>query len=254
MKISIFGTRSGTEPSDGRMQTSLSITVGKNIYWFDAGECCSETASQMGLDLLRICAVFISHHHIDHTGGIVKLLWLIVKLSNVRGIQPYSSNIPVFCPCDNLWNAVKSFFIADQLLPDLFHGVRIKDGCIFDDGTVRVTAIHNNHIAPQKEGYVSYSFLLEAEGKRIIYSGDLGDFSDLLPFFSGGCDVLLMETGHHDAVNICRRAKETGLIKKILFVHHHRKTVENFSHYTSQVSKEFGEFVTFTNDRDEFEM
>ena len=255
MKISIFGTRSGTEPSDGRQQTALSITVGDKIYWFDAGESCSETASEMGLNLLKVASVFISHPHIDHTGGLVKLLWVIDKLTEVHGTSELCGKIPVYCPTDNLWDAVKAFFIAErENMPDIFYTERIRDGMIFDDGTVKVTALKSTHIKPRAEGVVSYSFLIEAEGKRIIYSGDVGDFSDYSALLEGGCDYLLMETGHHNAMDVCKRAKDTGLIKKILFVHHHRKTVENFAEYTGSVYEKYGDFVYFTNDRDEIEV
>ena len=39
------------------------------LYWFDAGEACSYTAHLMGLDLLTLRALFISHPHADHIGG-----------------------------------------------------------------------------------------------------------------------------------------------------------------------------------------
>lgn len=253
MKISIFGTRSGTEPTDGRQQTALSITVEDKIYWFDAGESCSETASKMGLDLLKLSSVFISHPHIDHTGGLVKLIWNVIKIAKVKKVAPLLSEIPVFCPCDDLWSAVKTFYIADCLEePKFFTGKTICDGKIFDDGKVKVFALHNLHMPVRKEGFVSYSFLIEAEGKRILYSGDVKDISDFTPLLNGGVDILLMETGHHDAMEVCRRIKETGLVKKVIFLHHHRKTVENFTEYTSAVKNVYGSFIKFSNDGDEF--
>ncbi|MFC1526114.1 hypothetical protein ACFL6X_04800 [Candidatus Latescibacterota bacterium] len=34
-----------------------------HIYWLDPGEGCSQTAQVLGLDLMRVRAVFISHVH-----------------------------------------------------------------------------------------------------------------------------------------------------------------------------------------------
>ena len=254
MKISIFGTRSGTEPTDGRKQTAFSLTVGEKIYWFDAGECCSETASEMGIDLLKIASVFISHPHIDHTGGLVKLLWVINKLSEMKGVIKGAVKIRVFCPCSSLWDGVRSFFIADrEKMPELFIKKQINDGLIYDDGIVRVFALHSTHMPPRNDRDVSFSFLIEAEGKRIVYSGDVGDLSDMNDFLKIGCDILIMETGHHDAEEICTRTEENGLCKQIIFVHHHRKTVNNFTEYTSSV-KSHHKNIIFANDRDEYEI
>ena len=42
--VHILGSCAGTEPMPGRMHTSLALTVGKRLYFFDAGEGCSWTA------------------------------------------------------------------------------------------------------------------------------------------------------------------------------------------------------------------
>ena len=61
MKLHFLGTCAGTEPMPGRKHASVAVEVGDRLYWFDAGEGCSYTAHLMGLDLLKIKAVFISH-------------------------------------------------------------------------------------------------------------------------------------------------------------------------------------------------
>ena len=55
--IHILGSCAGTEPMPGRNHTSLTLSVGDRLYFFDAGESCSWTAHRLGLDLLQTRAI-----------------------------------------------------------------------------------------------------------------------------------------------------------------------------------------------------
>ena len=98
-KIHILGSCSGTEPFPGRHHTSLAIELPDSLFFLDAGETCSYTAHLMGLDLLKTRAVFISHCHMDHIGGLPNLLWTIRKLSVVKQKLPVSPVIHTYLPC-----------------------------------------------------------------------------------------------------------------------------------------------------------
>ena len=78
--IKIIGSCSGTEPILNKHHTSVLLTVNGSNYFFDAGENCSRLAHLGGDDLLSTRAVFISHTHYDHIGGLCGLLWNIRKL------------------------------------------------------------------------------------------------------------------------------------------------------------------------------
>ena len=79
MKLYTFGCCAGTEPMENLHHTALAFEVGDTLYWFDAGESCSRTAHLMGIDLLKIKSIFISHTHMDHIGGLGNLLWNMRK-------------------------------------------------------------------------------------------------------------------------------------------------------------------------------
>lgn len=59
---------SGTEPIAERHHVSFAFEVNGRIYWFDAGEGCSCTAHNMGVNLFEVSDIFISHSHTDHVG------------------------------------------------------------------------------------------------------------------------------------------------------------------------------------------
>ena len=81
MKLTFLGTCSGTEPLPGIHHSSFVLQIGGLNYWFEAGENCVHKAAELGIDPLMTAALFISHHHIDHIGGLPNLLTCIRKLS-----------------------------------------------------------------------------------------------------------------------------------------------------------------------------
>ena len=63
MHLTFLGTCAGTEPMPDRKHTSFAIEYNGKVYWFDAGAGCSYTAHLLGIDLLSVRAIFISHTH-----------------------------------------------------------------------------------------------------------------------------------------------------------------------------------------------
>lgn len=101
------------------------------------------------------------------------------------------------------------------------------DGIIYKDENIKVTAYHNHHLQNEEcDGWLSFSYLLGIEGKKILFSGDIRDMHDLDDALSGGCDILLVETGHHKLTDICEYAK-TKNIGKIIFIHHGREIIND---------------------------
>ena len=224
MLLHIFGTCSGTEPTPGRRHTAFAFELGERLYWFDAGEGCAYTAHVMGVDLLRLRKVVISHPHIDHTGGLANLLWTVRKLVRVQKRLP-EHEIELLLPDLRIWDSVAYLSGAGEEI----HVREYEDGLLFDDDGFRVTALHNRHI-PREDGapWRSFGFLIECEGRRIVYSGDtkgIDDFAPLMP----GCDLLLMETGHHHPPEVALELLERGIFPgKLAFLHHGRDFLDRY--------------------------
>ncbi len=229
MKIHFLGTCSGTEPMPGMHHCSLVMEINGTNYWFDAGECCVHTAHTMGLDITKTRALFISHPHIDHIGGLANLLSCFDKLNRRYDMHLiHNDTLEVFFPGLQIFEAVKlvanSGFKADFCFSTVEH--EMTDGLLYEDENIRVTALHNEHLKGDgTDGcWHSYSFLIETEGKRVVFSGDVKRPNELDPLIGEGCDLLIMETGHHKVTDVCEYTIRKN-VARLRFNHHGREII-----------------------------
>ena len=248
MKLYFLGTCAGTEPIEGMCHQSMAIESGGKVYFFDAGESCSRTAHLNGVDLLNISAVFISHTHMDHVGGLGNLLWCIRKLHSNTGYTAYVCRKTVFIPVKDTYDGIM------QILQNSENGygidfdldcVEYKEGKIYSDENITVCAHSNTHL--KSENKPSYSFVIECEGKKIVYSGDMGTLYDLDGILSDGCDVLICETGHHKVSDVCEYARRKN-VKSLYFSHNGREII-NYPHESANAACNiFGESAVIAHD------
>ena len=258
MRIHTLGTSSGTQPYSGFHHTSIAVEVGDSLYFLDAGECGAYTAHIMGLDLLKTKAIFISHPHMDHVGGLGNLLWYIRKVGIVRKTPlTENDNIDIFTPCRE---TVEGFMTVLSHTEGNFrinytHSVHeFGQGKIFSDGVISVTAIPTRHMPPENGKVMSYAFRLEGEGKTIVFSGDmrLEDIENILP---DECDAFLVETGHHQIEDICAEIKRLGKkVKKLFFVHHGGYIIRDPEAAKKRAFNAFGENAVITQDAHTYEI
>lgn len=237
MKLTFLGTCSGTEPWPGRRHCSFILEHRQGVYWFDAGEGCSYTAHLAGVDLLATRAIFISHAHFDHVDGLANLLWNMGKLEGIRGKahgDVAAGAVRVLIPDLQVWEGVTLMLggvRAGRVAGIGVRASRYDDGPIYEGEGLKVLARHNRHLgapspglaaAEPGGGWMSFSFRIEADGRKLAYSGDVADVAEVAPL-AEGCDLLLMETGHHEVEAVCRHLRDTGLpFGRLGFTHHGR--------------------------------
>lgn len=232
MKIHFLGTCAGTEPMRDRKHTSLAIECQDRLYWFDAGEGCSYTAHLMGLDLLKVKKIVISHTHMDHIGGLGNLLWNIRKMTFVKKEQPVYGDVDVYIPNMDSFKGLMMLLRNTEGNFETQYGVyghQVTDGVVYDDGIVKVTAHSNTHMDKQSpDRKQSFTYEVECEGKRLIISGDLGKLDDLDELLTCGKknDVLMIETGHYDIDKVYEYCKDKP-IDRVWFYHHGKKIMKD---------------------------
>jgi ribonuclease BN (tRNA processing enzyme) len=223
-------------------------------YFFDCGECCGFTAHNMGIDLTKNRAIFISHLHPDHMCGMPHLFFVMQKLLGNKKELPVNNTLDVFLPCLKTLEAVKtvcnSYSHKDEFTFNIC-GHKVADGIVFEDENIRVSAIRNLHLGENYDGWSSHSYLIEAEGKRVVYSGDVKKSEELLPLIGDGCDLLIHETGHHKVADVCEFAAQNN-VKQLFFNHHGREIINGRAEmelFAEKFSEKYNLSVEILSDR-----
>ncbi len=251
MRLTFLGTCAGCEPMRGRHHTAFALEHEGDVYFVDAGETCSYTAHLAGIDLLATRAIFITHPHIDHVGGLANLLWTIRKLGSrvdPEVLAQASPRVDVFISDHQVFEA------AIGLLGAGFHPhydlqvQRPADGEMYSCGEFRVTALHNEHMGTPEPGapWQSFSYRVEAGGRRVLFSGDFRHVSELDPLLDG-IDLVLVETGHHRVEDICEHLASRD-VPRVGFIHHGRAILADANAELAKARAILGERVFFAAD------
>ena len=215
MKLLCLGTSHGA-PSKDRFTSCYVLEVNDSLYIFDAGAPVTEQLLQKGKDLIQVKAFFNSHFHADHIHGGINMLMLFQWFYK-------DADLDVCLPDGKTKRAIKSYA---RRIEDIFYWDKrirfhvMKPGHVFDDGILRVTAIPVKHFCrPDKR---SYAFMIEAQGKKILYTGDLSgglkkrDFPVIA--FVEKFDLILSECAHFslEALEECMQKVDT---KRLVVTH-----------------------------------
>lgn len=185
MKITFLGTSHGVPEADRFCSCTL-VNTGNRSYLIDAGGPVMDMLIRRGIAPEVITAIFVTHMHGDHINGLPAftdlISWYFKKADPVI-------HLPDQCGVDalKLWNST----VLGGETRDIKYKV-YQEGLIYDDGNIRVLAVRTQH------ALLSYSFVIEAEGKRVVFTGDLAGPEKDFPAvcFEQDCDAVICEAAH----------------------------------------------------------
>ena len=219
MKIYTLGTAAATNPTFGSHHTSVVIETHNGLYFFDTGENCAYTARVHNIDITKTVAVFNSHIHYDHIGGLTSLLWNIQRVKRENGLQDRYENVEIYTP--DIRSARGFVKALKNILPDCQYDCENKIHKVdkdfhYNNGDIVVTSVKTKHL---KGPLQSFSYTIRVEEKTVVFSGDFvpSDIANILP---PKCDVFISECSHISIDEMARLLKtENKQVDTILFIH-----------------------------------
>lgn len=219
MKIVFLGASHGF-PEPGRRCSCTMIQVGDKQYFIDMGCQAIEDLAVRNIPVDSVKAIFITHMHGDHTDGLISFIdhcnWYykaaepIIYIPN--RLEQTKAAIDAWLQCNG--NTLREFDFRP-----------VTEGLVYDDGTLRITAYKTKHIE------MSFGYLVEAEGKRVYFSGDMTskepgtDFP--LSVLEQPLDLAICEAAHFDATAYVPLFAGNGNLKKLCFNHYSDKFLES---------------------------
>jgi len=197
-----LGTAGGPIPTFERTEPANLIEAGEQAILVDTGDAAVSQLARAGHSVGKVHTVFLSHLHLDHTGGLAAVVGL-------RWMNEHPGVITVYGPPGT--KALVDGIIASMAMPaeigfglgkpsnpaDRIKAVELKDGQVVELDGLRVTAVANNHHDgpgdfAKKAGALAFSYRFDLGDRSITYTGDTGP-DDRVTKLATGSDLLVSE-------------------------------------------------------------
>lgn len=197
IKVTLLGTNAGPPVNLERYEAGTLIEAGNQKLLFDCGRGVTMRLAQAGVNLGQIRRLFLTHLHSDHVVDIPDLYLTPWSAGTAR-----QQRFEVWGPSGtvDMMNHIQKAFAFDihirRDVDEKFsaEGIAVsshdvKEGKIFDDGGVTVTAFFVDH-GPVKP---ALGYRVDYGGHSVVLSGDTR-LSENLIRHAQGVDLLIHET------------------------------------------------------------
>ena len=234
-----LGTGGGPVVQTKRSQPASAVLVGKDLYLFDAGEGVQRQLKAAGLADARLRAVFLTHHHVDHVGGLGPLIvnrWILGTPDPLPVVGPPGTSEMIAGLVAAARPTERSPLAIGASRPALAEIAQPRDLTaempalteVYRDDRVRVMAIEVDHYhdadGRRSVAARSYGYRVESAGRVIALTGDSGP-SERLVRLARGADVLVAEVMDRPAITAALAAMplaadaRAGLIEHMALDH-----------------------------------
>jgi ribonuclease BN (tRNA processing enzyme) len=182
------------------MGSSTGIVIGDRTYLVDCGPGVvrrAEEASRRGLvacEPARLQHLFLTHLHVDHTGGLADVLftpWILGRPRPLRVLGPEGTRAMTEHVLAAYEEDRRARVEGREPIDPAGFGAEVREvepGRCFEDDRVRVDAIEVDHGPTWR----AYSYRFRTDDRDIVISGDTHPHAAAIDAWVG-CDVLVHE-------------------------------------------------------------
>lgn len=197
MKIKFIGTGSGST-SLSRYHSSLLISSGSYNLLVDTGDGVSRALLSSSVSYSSINGILITHFHPDHFTGLPALLVQMKMADRNNPLEIYVHSSKAAFLEEFLFNSYilqerYGFDIKIKSI-DTYFAIAPSEDLTFVTQENSHILKYNDNTAGRGLSLVSLSTLFTVDGKKIFYTGDIGDKTDLELFNT--YDYLITECTH----------------------------------------------------------
>lgn len=202
LRWTTLGTAGGPVPTADRAEPSNLLLAGDQQILVDAGDGTVNQLARAGRDMRLIRTIFISHLHLDHSGGLGAVIGL-------RWMNQFSGQLTVYGPpgikevidgiVASMAPPARIGFGLGALPPPpagFVRAVELRGGQSVDLGkglNVRTAAnTHFDHEGAGNQANISLSYRFGIGNRSITYTGDTGP-SEVVSTLAVGTDMLVSE-------------------------------------------------------------
>lgn len=220
-RITVLGSSSGM-PSPSRFCSSIFFQTEKFNFLLDCGEGTSFSLLRNKIDPELIDAIFVSHAHTDHLGGLFLLIQMMHLLKRRIPLNVYLPEEAV----SGVRNFLDTCYLFTDKLSLKVSLLPVKHNFELIEKELGIKAHLNRHLMVNREminelkvpnKMQSFCFILNLYGKKIVYSGDIESADDLNNIIEDA-DLLITECFHPKLEKLIPLLTERR-VKSTVFTH-----------------------------------
>ena len=202
LRWTTLGTAGGPVPTPERSEPANLLNAGGQLILVDTGDGTVDQLAKVNLDLAPVRTVFISHHHMDHTGGlaaVIGLRWMNTMPGVLTVYGPPGTRELVDGIVQTMRPQARVGFGLGTASPPPEGSVRVielRPGDKVQLGALTVSTAANSHFDHAgpvvADTPVSLSYRFQLGARSITYTGDTGP-SPAVTALAAGTDLLVSE-------------------------------------------------------------